>query len=190
MFLGGAWCNLRPGTFYSTALSLLVLTLMLSIYAVNEPRKSGRFFTHSIPEHDVQTKLPTVMSVYVTPGWLHSKQCLFTPDWASSRTLRAQISWLSRCLRFDILFPRCLTDRLDVKPVTLRCPPPESPPFYYIERLSRPHYGNPFMRLHPNARINRRGGRQVRQKEPHVHRKYCRLFFKIKRTQTTGDGFS
>lgn len=52
----------------------------------------------------MQTKLPTVMSVYVTPGWLHSKQCLFTPDWASSRTLRAQISWLSRCFRFDIFF--------------------------------------------------------------------------------------
>lgn len=63
------------------------------------------FFTHSIPEHDVHTKLPTVMSVYVTPGWLHSKQCLFTPDWASSRTLRAQTSWLSRCFRFDILPP-------------------------------------------------------------------------------------
>lgn len=59
--------------------------------------------THSIPEHDVHTKLPTVMSVYVTPGWLHSKQCLFTPDWASSRTLRAHISWLSRCFRFDML---------------------------------------------------------------------------------------
>lgn len=58
----------------------------------------------SIPEHDVHTKLPTVTSVYVTPGWLHSKQCLFTPDWASSRTLREQISWLSRCLRFDIFF--------------------------------------------------------------------------------------
>lgn len=61
--------------------------------------------THSIPEHDVHTKVPTVTSVYVTPGWLHSKQCLFTPDWASSRTLRAQISWLSRCLRFDIVDP-------------------------------------------------------------------------------------
>lgn len=53
----------------------------------------------------MHTKLPTVMSVYVTPGWLHSKQCLFTPDWASSRTLRAQTSWLSRCFRFDILQP-------------------------------------------------------------------------------------
>lgn len=118
-------------------------------------------FTHSIPEHDVHTKLPTVTSVYVTPGWLHSKQCLFTPDWASSRTLREQISWLSRCLRFDIFFfffltaSACQSVRAYMKPplaAVLPSPPPGFllllSPFTTSSTSSRPHSGDTFLRLH------------------------------------------
>lgn len=94
--------------------------------------------THSIPEHDVHTKLPTVMSVYVTPGWLHSKQCLFTPDWASSRTLRAQTSWLSRCLRFDILQPPPAAPPAAVSPVPVNRDPCRNLPSSATWSTTRP----------------------------------------------------
>jgi hypothetical protein len=50
--------------------------------------------THRRPEQVVQTKLPTVMSTYVTPRWAHSKQWRF-PAWLqppSSRTRRHHTS--------------------------------------------------------------------------------------------------
>lgn len=55
-----------------------------------------------MPEHDVHTKFPTVMSTYVTPGCSHSQHCLLKVCLASSRTFLENTSCVSLCFRLAI----------------------------------------------------------------------------------------
>lgn len=131
----------------------------------------------------MHTKLPTVMSVYVTPGWLHSKQCLFTPDWASSRTLRAQTSWLSRCFRFDILKPAPAAPPAAVSPVPVNRDPCRSLPSYaalrYMEHLTPRIMQNALVRVFAVCQWERRR-RSVKLAGVGRRRKLLPLLFTIR----------
>lgn len=44
-------------------------------------------YTYSIPEHEVQTKDPIVILIYVGPLWWQSKHCLFAGNDTNSRNI-------------------------------------------------------------------------------------------------------